>query len=243
MTILKTVGIIPARLNSSRFPRKLLHPLKDKSVIEHTLLKAQTFSVLDDLFVATDSLEIAQIAKQNDVKVIMTSSQPISGTDRIREAVLSNASLQNVNILVNLQEDHPFTSEKTVASILALLNSDPFAEVATAAVPLHDKERAESPDIVKCVFDHYQNALYFSRSLIPYQADTYYHHIGIYAYRKRFLMRLSDLKQAHLEKCEDLEQLRFLENGIRLKVALSEDPAQGVDQPKDILRCEKLLCP
>lgn len=242
MTLPKKVGIIPARLNSSRFPRKLLQKVGDKTILEYTIENALEFKMLDDLFVATDSLEIAKVAQDMGVKVIMTSSQPKTGTDRVREAVLSNSLLARAEIIFNLQADHPFTKPATIQKILDGLLDDPFAEVGTAVTPLFDLEKAVSPDIVKCVFDHNNNALYFSRSLIPHQSSAYYHHIGVYAYRRRFLDKLPDLKELKLEKSEDLEQLRFLENGVRIKVAVTNDTAQGIDRPKDLLLCEKLLC-
>jgi len=242
MAFPKIVGIIPARINSSRFPRKLLHILKDKTVLQHTIEKAKTFSALNDLFLTTDNLEIAKHAENLGVKVIMTSSQPLTGTDRVAEAVLSNIYLQGAEIIFNLQADHPFTTSKTIDNILEKLIEDPFAEIGTAASPLFDAQKAQSPDIVKCVFDHNHNVLYFSRSPIPHHGDRYYHHIGIYAFRRRFLQRLKNLKHTDLEKKEDLEQLRFLENGVKIKVAITDDPAQGIDSPKDILTCENLLC-
>ncbi len=242
----KAVGIIPARLNSSRFPRKLLHKIKNKTLIEHTLEQAITYEALDDLFIATDSYEIAQIAQKRNVKVIMTSSQPKTGTERVIEATLSNKHLQNTDIVVNIQGDHPFISPQTIKKIVTLLRENPSFPIATAVSSFKGFKKALNPHIVKCVFDQNQTALYFSRSPIPYSKDentaVFHQHLGVYAYHVLFLHQLKTTLPSPLEEREGLEQMRFMENGAKIKIAITQDTPQGVETPQDILICEKLLC-
>lgn len=219
----------------------MLYSIQGKTLIQRTIENAKSFSFLDQPYIATDSLEIARHV-EDLAPIIITSSKPPSGTDRIAEALSSSIHLQGASFVINLQGDHPFVSSETVKSALDLLIEDPLADISTAVFPC-SLEQAKNPHIVKCVFDKNQTALYFSRSPIPYKAEEYFQHIGIYIYRASFLRKFSQMKRTHLEKAEDLEQLRFLENGYKIKVAISKNAYDGVgvDVPPDVLRCQNIL--
>ncbi|MEL7430986.1 MAG: 3-deoxy-manno-octulosonate cytidylyltransferase [Chlamydiota bacterium] len=241
----KIVCVIPARLNSRRFPRKMLHSIGRKSLLQTTVENVQSFSFFSEIFVATDSLEIAKHV-ENRVPVIITSSAPRSGTDRIAEALRSSYHLQDAEIIMNMQGDHPFVSLATTKKIIQSLVENPNTQIATAVRPC-SYEQAKPPQTVKCTFDHNHNALYFSRSVIPYNAKTYYHHIGLYAYRRAFLQKLSSLKPSDIEIAEDLEQLRFLSHGYQIKVAVTTSHPDtlgdmiGIDTPDQALAYKHLF--
>ncbi len=244
MEINEIIGIIPARLDSQRFPRKLLAKLRGKPVLQRTFETGKESPLLDRIFIVTDSEEIAKHAYEWEAPFFMTSSQPRSGTERIVEAVNKYPLLQQADIIFNLQGDHPFTSPSTIKEITALFQKDPDLQVATAAVPIHKPQSIYSPNTVKCVMDKEQRALYFSRSPIPYPSAhsedyPYYHHLGIYAYRTSLLKKYFELSIGPLEKMENLEQLRFLENGISIKVAIVDDMPKGIDTPQDLKECEE----
>ncbi len=235
------VCVIPARLNSRRFPGKLLHPLQGKSLIQRTVENALSISHFSAVFVATDSLEIAQHV-QKWVPVLITSSHHRSGTDRIAEVLIKNAHLRHADIEGNIQGDHPQISSDTIGKIVNALAQDPSASIATAAI-LRSQNEVKAPSCVKCVFDQRGNALYFSRSAIPHGQEECYHHIGIYAFRSAFLRKLPSLRPTVLEVAEDLEQLRFLEHGYTIKVAVTDcaKDAFGVDTPEDATLYEHLF--
>lgn len=244
MDIEEIIGIIPARLDSQRFPAKLLADLKGKTVLQRTYETGKESPLLDRIFIVTDSEEIARHASLLEAPFFMTSSQPSSGTERIVEAVERYQLLQKADIIFNLQGDHPFTSPSTIKEIIALFQKDDTLQVATAAVPITNPQSIYSPHTVKCVMDKDQKALYFSRSPIPYPSgDTSdypcYHHLGIYAYRTSLLRSYLDLSVGPLEKVEKLEQLRFLENSIPIKVAIVDDIPKGIDTPQDLKECEQ----
>ena len=239
--------IIPARLNSSRFPKKLLALAGGKTVLQRTYECALGSKKIENLFVATDSDEIADHVRQFGGTVIRTSPTCPSGTDRIIEALQNEPSLKESSIILNLQGDHPLTSPETLDEIAALLLSDPEASIATAARPLKTRDEYLSPHCVKCVIDRFKNALYFSRSPIPYTKNheiipsSGYLHIGLYGYRPSFLHVLSTLANSDLQRFEDLEQLKTLEMGYRIKVAIVEDRALGIDTPEDLNKLKNLL--
>jgi 3-deoxy-manno-octulosonate cytidylyltransferase (CMP-KDO synthetase) len=238
--------IIPARLNSSRFPRKLLTLAAQKTVLQHTYEVALRVP-FDALFVATDSQEIANHVHQFGGTVLWTSPHCTSGTERIAEAIQNEPLLQKASLVINLQGDHPLTSPITLKQIVQLLIDHPSLSIATAVRPLRNWEEYYSPHAVKCVFDHSFNALYFSRSPIPFQKQGNtppfgYLHIGIYGYRLPLLQQLSSLPNSDLQTREDLEQLKLLEMGIDIKVALVEDEALGIDTPEDLEKLKKILC-
>jgi 3-deoxy-manno-octulosonate cytidylyltransferase (CMP-KDO synthetase) len=179
--------------------------------------------------------------------VIWTSPSCRNGTERIGEAVANDARLQNTRFIVNLQGDHPCTEPKTISAIVEALKNDSDASMSTAAALLRDRNDYLSQHMVKCVFDRNHNALYFSRAPIPYTATDRpfraFGHIGIYCYRTPFLKKLLQFSPSPLQESEDLEQLKVLENGFRIKIAVVEETPLGVDTPQDLAKLEKILCP
>ncbi len=242
---MKTICIIPARLESSRFPGKLLALAHGKTVLQRTLeqaLKCRSFSAV---YVATDHEKIAQHIEKLGGKVLWTSSYPKNGTERIIEALQKKPSLQQADIVVNVQGDHPCTSPEAIEALIKILQKDRSSVMATAAIALTDEKMFHSPQVVKCVFDEQKSALYFSRSPIPYSRTGSpkgaYHHIGLYAYRTSFLLSSVGANLTPLQTEEDLEQLQILERGFKIKVALIQDPPIGVDTPEDLERLEEYL--
>ena len=243
---MKTICIIPARFNSSRFPGKLLAKADGKTVLQRTYECALQSKMIDELFVATDSDQIADHVNGFGGKVLRTSSSCQNGTERIAEALQKNIHLQQASMVINLQGDHPCTSPKTIDGIINILSEDPEAQISTAVRPLRNWEDYQSPHVVKCVFDQNGRALYFSRSPIPYfkkelEKPLGFQHIGIYGYKTSFLLKIASLKDTDLQRSEDLEQLRFLELGYKIRVAVVEDEALGIDTPQDLVKLEKWL--
>lgn len=238
----KVIGIIPARYHSKRFEGKPLALIMGKTLIQRTFENAKKCSHLDDLFIATDDDRIADHAQSFGAKVIMTSSNCQSGTERLVEALRNNADLQKADIIVNIQGDHPCISSGVIEKIIEKIANDPKASMSTAISPLTCMKTASSKHIVKCVFDRFDNALYFSRATIPHGADSVFFHVGIYAYRKDFLYDYPNMQETRLDKYEDLEQLKVLENGYRIKVARVQEEVINVDVFEDIAKVEAYLC-
>ncbi len=244
---MKIYGFLPARIESNRFPRKLLAKLGKKTVIQRSYEAALQSTLLEKVFIVTDSKEIEEEAASFAAPTLLTSKKPLSGTERIVEAFHAYPFLQEANFFLNLQADHPFTAKETIDSMVSLFQKEPTVPLVTCVKPLSRIDYISSEHVVKCVFDKNHNALYFSRSFIPFsQKKTLpvncFQHIGIYGYSKKFLLNYNSLAPSPLEEAEGLEQLRFLENGIPIKVALVEDIGQGVDVPEDMKRCEEILC-
>jgi 3-deoxy-manno-octulosonate cytidylyltransferase (CMP-KDO synthetase) len=240
------ICIIPARLNSSRFPGKLLAMACGKTVLQRTYESAIGSSKIDEFFIATDDDQIADHAQSFNAKVIRTSSTCQNGTERIAEALHRVPRLQKASAVINLQGDHPCTRPTTLDCIAGLLLENPQAQISTAVRPIRSREDFLSPHVVKCVFDKSGRALYFSRSPIPYSKNDCnlsccFQHIGIYGYRTDLLMQIKTMQDTGLQRSEDLEQLRFLELGCQIKVAVVEDEAIGIDTPQDLAKLEKLL--
>jgi 3-deoxy-manno-octulosonate cytidylyltransferase (CMP-KDO synthetase) len=243
---MKTVAILPARLGSSRLKEKMLIDILGKPLIQHTYENAKKCSILDSIFIATDDERISQTAQGFKAPVIMTSQNPKNGTERIVEALYKIPELKKSEYIVNIQGDCPCIQSQTIEKTLEILESDSSAVMSTAVTIVSSKE-AISPNTVKCVMDINHNALYFSRSLIPYfrntQAlDQVYNHLGLYIYRTSFLLKYKDLKPSHLQEAEDLEQLKILENGYKIKVALVQETPIGVDVKEDVKKVEEYLC-
>ncbi|MBN2480043.1 MAG: 3-deoxy-manno-octulosonate cytidylyltransferase, partial [Parachlamydiales bacterium] len=242
----KIIGIIPARLKSSRLEEKLLYKIFQKPLVQHTFENAKKAKILDDLFIATDSERISNLAKKFGAKCIMSSKICDNGTARIIDAIYQKPEINDCDIIVNIQADHPKIHPNTIKDIVDILKNDKNAVCSTAVTKI-SYELAKNENVVKCVFDKNQNALYFSRSLIPHSKDKenidYYYHIGLYAYRVDFLKKFENLKSSKLEVLESLEQLKILENGYSIKVANVLDMPIGVDVFEDIKRVEEVLCP
>lgn len=234
----RTAAIIPARYGSTRFPGKVLAMLCGKPMIQWVYEKAAA-SIADEVIVATDEPLVIKAVNGFGGKALMTSANHPSGTDRICEAVQQ----LDCELIINVQGDEPLIPTSVINELIAMMQADPELEMGTVAVPRPRHEIGDDPNRVKVVFDRNLNALYFSRSAIPYlreggnDAQTYLHW-GIYAYRRDILERFVKLPEGILEQCEKLEQLRALENGIKIQVLLSNLESIGVDTPADLERAE-----
>lgn len=248
MTI-KILGIIPARFASTRLPGKLLIPILGKTLLQRTFENAQKMAILDDLLIATDDERIFNHVKQFGGQPVMTSAHCLTGTDRLAEVIQKHPDLLNVEAVVNIQGDHPYIASRAIEEAVDLLLNDSQANMSTIITPIKNEEDALNPSIVKCVKDQQNNALYFSRSLIPSNKkqqfnfqETYYQHIGLYVYRPSFLLHYKNLHPTPLQLEEDLEQLKVLEHGYRIKVAITHETSIGVDTPEDLNKIEQWIC-
>jgi 3-deoxy-manno-octulosonate cytidylyltransferase (CMP-KDO synthetase) len=237
------IVIIPARYDSARFPGKLLYPLKGIPVIQHVYENSRQARLADDVLVATDSETIFEKVISFGGKTVMTDGRHQSGTDRIAEVARSI----DYDIIVNVQGDEPLIRPEMIDDVIALLE-DEKASIGTLIKRIQDPEEIADPNVVKVVFDTEGFALYFSRARIPFHAShsetrtpDYYKHIGIYSYRRAILLALAGMEQSGLERIEKLEQLRALENGMRIKIRETSFETYGVDTPEDIERVEKCL--
>lgn len=248
-TIPQVIGIIPARFGSTRFPGKPLVDILGKSLIQRTYENAIQSAFLSEVIVATDDKRIYDHVIQFGGKAIMTPDSCPTGTDRLIYVVKKEERYNQTSIVINIQGDEPCLEPFVIDEVVKVLQKDSQAVMSTAIVKLDIKEEAFSPSVVKCVVDKDNNALYFSRSLIPggknggFRSDVnYYKHLGIYGYRREFLLRYAELPQTPLQLAEDLEQLKVLENGYRIKTAIVKSASIGVDTPEDIKKVEQLLC-
>lgn len=246
---MKFIGVIPARYASTRFPGKPLAMLGDKSVIQRVY--EQVSSVLDSAYVATDDERILQAVEAFGGKAVMTSPDHKSGTDRIEEAVRKIGG--SFDVVINVQGDEPFIQRSQLEEIIRCFD-DAETQIATLGKPF-DKAQGfaavENPNSPKIVVDNRGYALYFSRSVIPFirgkeTAEWMDHypflkHLGIYAYRTEVLHEITRLPQSSLELAESLEQLRWLQNGYRIKVGLTDVETVGIDTPEDLERAEAFL--
>jgi 3-deoxy-manno-octulosonate cytidylyltransferase (CMP-KDO synthetase) len=229
------VGILPARWGSTRFPGKPLHLILGKPLVQHVWEQCRKCRKLDDLVIATDDERIRFAAEGFGAKVIMTSSEHPTGTDRIAEALLS---LPHATHVVNVQGDEPLIDPALVDEIAATMAANPLLDMATAANPLSPDDPAVSDvNVVKVVTSLTGKALYFSRSPLPFFRNAVeglpvLRHKGIYAYRREFIERFVTWPPSPLERAESLEQLRALENGASIQVLLTDDASPGVDTPE-----------
>jgi 3-deoxy-manno-octulosonate cytidylyltransferase (CMP-KDO synthetase) len=237
----KSFIVIPARLASTRLPRKLLLRETGKSVIQHTYETARQARKPAGLCVATDHEEIFNEVCSFGGKAQMTSPDCASGTDRVAEVA---RGLSDVDIIVNVQGDEPELAGDAIDAAVALLEERPGAVMSTLATPIRERARLLDPACVKVVFDERGRALYFSRSPIPHARESqdrlleaepplFYQHIGLYAYRRAFLLSLANLPPSRLEQTEKLEQLRVLEAGHSIAVAIVPQATLGIDTPHD----------
>lgn len=243
---MKTVGIIPARYGSARFPGKPLALLSGKPLLQHVLERARRASRLCELIVATDDARIAEVARRF-CRVELTRSDHPSGTDRVAEV----AERVDCEAVVNIQGDEPFVDPVAIDAVAGALEQ---AEISTAATPIHDPEDLTNPHVVKVVVSLSGRALYFSRHPIPYLRDAagdgaadrlkhfpYLRHLGLYGYRRRTLLQLVRWPVSSLEQAEKLEQLRALEHDLDIRVVQVPTGGPGVDTPEDLARAETLL--
>ena len=243
---MKFIGIIPARYASTRFPGKPLAVLGGKTVIQRVY--EQVTSVLEEAYVATDDERIFNAVTAFGGKAIMTSPNHKSGTDRIEEAA---EKLQtDADVIINVQGDEPFIQKSQLETVIHLFD-DPQTQIATLGKRFESIDAVENPNSPKIVTDVNNYALYFSRSVIPYirgkerqewlASFPFLKHIGLYAYRRNVLNEITKLPQSPLELAESLEQLRWLQNGYRIKVGLTNVETVGIDTPEDLARAEEFL--
>lgn len=246
---MRIIGIIPARYASTRFPAKPLAMLGGKPVIQRVY--EQVNGLLDYTVVATDDQRIFDAVKAFGGNVVMTSVNHKSGTDRCREAHALCGG--DYDVVINIQGDEPFIRKSQIEALISCFD-DAGTDIATLVkpfVPADGFDKLENVNSPKVVVDSKMNAMYFSRSIIPYQRNrdkqewlanhTYYKHIGLYAYRGRVLEEITALPQSSLELAESLEQLRWLENGYRIKVGISDVETIGIDTPEDLAQAEIFL--
>ena len=234
------VAAIPARYAATRFPGKLMQMLGNKTIIRHVYDNTVSTGLFNDVFVVTDSDIIYKEIKDSGGKVIMSKKEHESGSDRIAEAIAE----MNIDVIVNVQGDEPFIKKEPLEKLVRLFNDDSI-QVASLMRKI-SKEEAGNPNNVKVVTDKLGYALYFSRSIIPYKRDEtlnpeYFLHVGVYAYKKDVLMNFTKWPQSSLEKIEKLEQLRYLENSIKIKMAETEYNNIAIDTPEDLERAKSSL--
>ena len=239
----KVVGIIPARWGSTRFPGKPLHLVAGQPLLQHVWERCRRASALDSLIVGTDDIRIAEAAFAWGAEVSLTSPRHASGTDRIAEVA---TKLRGVSHIINIQGDEPLVDPKLINRLARQMRRDPKIEMITAVHPFENSADATSPHQVKAVLDREKRALYFSRHAIPFRQDSsaavkYFRHQGIYGYRRDFLLRFVRWKASPLERAERLEQLRALENGVKIHVVVTESGSPGVDTPDDARAIERFL--
>ncbi len=234
----RTVGVVPARLASSRFPEKVLAAETGKPLVVHVLEQARKATLLDEVLVAADHPRIVEAVEAHGGRAILTSTGHPNGTSRLAEV----ATRIDAEVLVNVQGDEPEIEPETIDAAAALLHASPWASVATVASPFESDESPLDPNLVKVVLGAGGNALYFSRSPIPFHRDqaqpgavpraTPLRHVGIYAYRAPFLAEFMSWPPAPLEETESLEQLRVLEHGHRIALAVRGAASHGIDTPE-----------
>ena len=241
---MRKIAVIPARYAATRFPGKLMQQLGDKTVIRMTYENVVATNLFDEVFVVTDSDLIYDEIVNHGGKAIRSIKAHETGSDRIAEAVANI----DCDLILNVQGDEPFINQKALADLLSSFEGElgKSVDVATLKQSIIDEEEINNPNIVKVVSDVNDLALYFSRSPIPFPRETnfkakYYRHIGVYAFRKTALMQFAQLNMKELERAEKLEQLRYLEYGMRIKVVETEFVGVGIDTPEDLEKAKALL--
>jgi 3-deoxy-manno-octulosonate cytidylyltransferase (CMP-KDO synthetase) len=238
----RIIGVIPARYDSTRLPGKPLVNIAGKPMIQHVWERSKRSKLIDKLIVATDDRRIFDAVKGFGGKAVMTSKKHESGTDRIGEAVKK----LKYRIVVNIQGDEPFMDPKNIDRAIKPLISDKKLNVSTLCYEIANSDEIGNPNIVKVVFDKNFDALYFSRYPLPYNRIgslkiKYYKHIGLYVYRRDYLLKLVRMKQSGLEEAEKLEQLRILESGEKIKVVLTNIDSHSVDTEDDLNKLQAIF--
>jgi len=240
---MKIVAMIPARYAATRFPAKLMQQLGNKTVIRHTHDNTFATGLFDDVFVVTDSEIIYDEITNNGGKAVMSKSVHESGSDRIAEAALA----MDVDVIVNVQGDEPFVKKEPLEKLLQVFEAEgSTVQVASLMQVLTDEKAINDPNYVKVAVDRNMNALMFSRSPIPYHRDknlsaTYYEHIGVYAFRKNALLQFTNWSMTPLESLEKIECLRYLENGVSLKMVVTDYMGVEIDTPEDLQKAAAYL--
>jgi len=222
------IGVIPARLESTRFPRKILFPINNKPMVMHVYERALKANKIDRLIIAVDSLETVNALKDYNVEVLMTSSKHKSGTDRIAEAVAEI----DAEIIINIQGDEPMLESEMIDDLVSVFD-DKTVKIATLASTVITEDDLQNSNLVKVAVDNNQYAEGFYRNITDY-SKKYYHHIGIYGYRKQALEMFTKLEQSKNEEVLHLEQLRALDNGIPIRVVMCNFPYRGIDTLEDL---------
>jgi 3-deoxy-manno-octulosonate cytidylyltransferase (CMP-KDO synthetase) len=238
---MKIGAFIPARYAATRFPAKLMQTLGDKTVIRHTYDNTLATGLFDAVYVVTDSEIIFNEITQHGGNAIMSKRSHESGSDRIAEAVQD----LDIDIVVNVQGDEPFVKREPLEKVIAVF-SDTTVQVASLMQVLTDNTLIQDPNYVKVAVDKNNNALFFSRSVIPYPRSTdspivYYEHIGVYAFQKQALLNFTNWPMSPLEAAEKIECLRYLENGVSIKMVITEYMGVEIDTPADLIKAAKLL--
>lgn len=240
---MKIIAIIPARYASTRFPGKPLLKIYEKTMINHVY--NQVSKVFDTIYVATDDDRIKNEVKRFGGNVILTSKYHKSGTDRCAEAIIKIQRMlaKNFDVVINIQGDEPFIKIEQLNSIISSFEN-PSTQIATLAKRIENSEEIFNPNSVKIIFSEQKEAIYFSRSPIPYIRDNskefwnvkhdFYKHIGLYGYKTSVLEKISKLKQTPLELAESLEQLRWIENGFKIKVEITKHESISIDTENDL---------
>jgi len=238
---MKIGAFIPARYAATRFPAKLMQPLGDKTVIRHTYDNTLATGLFDEVYVVTDSDIIFNEIVQHGGKAIMSQRSHESGSDRIAEAIQDLP----IDVVVNVQGDEPFVKKEPLQKLLTVFN-DTAVQVASLMQVLTQQNLIEDPNYVKVAVDKNNHALFFSRSVIPYprskdSAIVYYEHIGVYAFKKQALLDFTHWPMSPLEAAEKIECLRYLENGVPIKMVVTEYMSVEIDTPEDLVKAAKLL--
>ena len=237
----KIGAFIPARYAATRFPAKLMQMLGDKTVIRHTYDNTVATGLFDEVYVVTDSEIIFDEIVNNGGKAIMSKRSHESGSDRIAEAIEN----LDIDIVVNVQGDEPFVKKEPLQQVIDVF-SDATVQVASLMQVLSNPQLIEDPNYVKVAVDIHNNALFFSRSVIPYPRDKeaaakYYEHIGVYAFKKQTLLDFTNWPMSPLEAAEKIECLRYLENGVAIKMVVTEYMGVEIDTPEDLIKAAALL--
>ena len=236
------VGIIPARFASTRLLGKPLADIGGKPLIQHTFESVSKSKLINKIIIAVDDSKVAQVVRDFGATVVETPKKISTGSDRIAFVA---KDLKDADIIVNIQGDEPFIDGKMIDEAIEPLLFDKEVQVSTLAKRIESVKELNSPDVVKVVFDYWNYAIYFSRAAIPYVRDIksdkeklfaaeIYKHIGLYVFRKDALLKFTKLKPTDLENAEKLEQLRMIENGIKIKIVVTELDSIGVDTPEDL---------
>lgn len=247
---MKTIGIIPARFASSRFPGKPLVEIAGKTVIRRVYEQAQQARRLDEVIVATDDARIYEHVESFGGHAVMTAARHRSGTERCAEVA---ARLEAADAVVNIQGDEPFIAPEQIDLVAEPLARRDSVQISTLAKRIEKAEELYNPNVVKVVFNRRHSAMYFSRSTIPYLRDVppgewlakaeYYKHIGLYGFRREVLLELAELPPSHYERWESLEQLRWLYEGFPIFVSLTDKETIGIDTPEDLARAMATIKP
>ena len=238
----KTAIIIPARYGSSRLEGKPLIKVAGKSIIQWVYEKAMQAKLADLIIVATDDERIYNEVKSFGGEVEMTSAEHKCGSDRIKEVVMRHPE---ISYIVNLQGDEPLIKPESIDAVISDVKDDEDADISTLIRCIEDKDEVENPNLVKCVVDNYGYAMYFSRSKIPFERNenqaTFYGHLGIYGYKREALIKMTELPQSSYELSESLEQLRALQNGMKIKTSVVDFKPIGIDTKEDLEHFKSII--